>query len=197
MGTQKGSGIGCCDKHATNYDINATTCCKDCCIYSGGGSGTEHSPQPKPLITQAKNKPNDGGNWQQYTIKWGQSGSCQVNAPDGSGGRIKETWPTAINPGKVWAKPNPDFPDLFLIALQGNGRGQCNIMSGKKFFPDGRSRFEEIADRAADGTSGSIDTQQRMAGFDFGKYAPYLIAGVIIIGFLWYKGYLKKLMPKR
>jgi hypothetical protein len=78
-------------------------------------------------------------------------------------------------------------------------------MGNNKYMSDGRSRFEEIADinggngGNGNGTNGD-DTngaQLRTAGFDFGKYLPYIIGGIVIIGYLWYTGKLKKLMPKR
>jgi hypothetical protein len=32
------------------------------------------------------------------------------------------------------------------------------------------------------------------AGFDLGKYGIYIIIGIALVGFLWYKGYFKKLL---
>jgi len=172
--------IGCCDKSATNYNAAARTCCRDCCTYQTNTMGMD-------TIYASATKPNDGGNWMQYTTKFQSSGNCS------SGGK---TYQMKIMPGKVWAKQAPNHPNLLIVAMASD---KCFTMGNNKYMSDGRSRFEEIADinggnGNGDGTNGA---QLRTAGFDFGKYLPYIIGGIVIIGYLWYTGKLKKLMPKR
>ncbi|HHZ95515.1 MAG TPA: hypothetical protein EYN67_08145 [Flavobacteriales bacterium] len=174
--------IGCCDKSATNYDAEARTCCRDCCTYAGNGNGTQ-------TIYASATKPNDGGNWMQYTTKFQSSGNCS------SGGK---TYPMKIMPGKVWVKQPPNNPNMVMVAM---AHPQCSVMGNPKYMSDGRSRFEEIADQGGNGTgnggNGANGTYLRTAGFDFGKYKYYIIGAIVIIGYLWYTGKLKKLMPKR
>ena len=125
--------IGCCDKSATNYDAEARTCCRDCCTYAGNGNGTQ-------TIYASATKPNDGGNWMQYTTKFQSSGNCS------SGGK---TYPMKIMPGKVWVKQPPNNPNMVMVAM---AHPQCSVMGNPKYMSDGRSRFEEIADQGGNGT---------------------------------------------
>ena len=173
---QKFDLIGCCDVKATNYNAEATTCCSDCCTYPSGGptNGNTSSTALYPSVS----KPTTPGDWKQYKVIYQNQGSCTT-------GGIKYITSTAQN-GLVWAKPGSNAGYLHVHLPKG-----CAMVVAA----DRLALQNGVTVNGGNGTNGTEGLQ--LGGINLGKYGVYIIIGIIVLGYLWYTGKLKKLMPKR
>ena len=219
----RGEIIGCCDIRATNYSSSANACCADCCIIPPP-SGSNITIFPTALYPRSGTspRPTTPGDWKLYRMTVNLRGFCLKPTVGGRPSQMTKyiievpiTRPGA-QPGNlsnnIWAKPDPMTSNKLIIIVP----SPCNTFniprSAATIVPpppppppppnggsgngNGNGNGNGSANGNGDTTIYSGDDQLRMAGFNLGKYGNYIILGIVILGILWYTGFLKKLKPR-
>lgn len=178
--------MGCCDVRATNYDYQATSCCADCCRFvSPAPNGKDVPTHPTALYPQV-GKPSTPYPWKQYTTTTHIRGGCtnngilykmEIPANRRVWARVGASQSTRLVAMPICPPMGVPLSTLIPVVIPqtngGNGGGNGT----------------------GNGLNGANGTYLRTAGFDFGKYKYYIIGAIVIIGYLWYTGKLKKLIP--